>query len=253
MIRRDLFDKTRTNEAVWHQERQQRLTASMLGSVVRARNEGVERRILDRHQNNTPNRWIPYPCYFGKQHEPEARKHYENYLNQCGYNATVFPCGLMVAKGHNNIAATPDGLVRTNSAEMPLICLEIKCVFDDSPPPGKSLEELAKTRPNFYLKLNDQGQLSVKPNHAYFIQIQTQLGVTGLPLAHLAVYHPRRKEMKIFEVPFDQATWQLIVNKSDSFYQRHMSQPDRIEAPLDNDVYVSVQQLVSADEPMEVD
>ena len=43
-----------------------------------------------------------------------------------------------------------------------------------------------------------------------------------MKLAHLVVYLPRRQELRVFEVPFDLETWSNIVNKSESFFKRHM-------------------------------
>ena len=66
------------------------------------------------------------------------------------------------------LGATPDGIVRDADAIDGL--LEIKCPF--------SICSEVPTADNLpYLKLNDNGEIQLHQNHAYFHQIQTLLGV----------------------------------------------------------------------------
>ncbi len=224
MINRTVFSKTQTDETVWLSERQKRVTASMVGSVIRAGSDEVEKRILERHVGSPASRWIPYACWYGKQQEPIARQHYIEYMKQRGIDVTVYPCGLVCNKDiGSHIAATPDGLVKTNSPEFPLVVLEIKTVLDKSDVP-KTLHEIAAGLPGFYLKADKiTGDLCVKKTHAYYYQVITQLAVMKLPLAHLAVFQPRRAELIVFEITFDQSTWDIINAKSKAYYERHLA------------------------------
>ena len=221
MINSRIFNKTMACEQEWMQQRQLRVTASMVGAVVRARTEAVEKKLLEKHRSSEPQRCLPFPMQYGKIHESKARQLYVEFMNRQGFDVTVYRCGLIVSQEHPYIGATPDGLCKTNSSQFPLLCLEIKTVYDNSFVP-LPLEDVVKNRSNFYLGQQKTGDLYVKRSHQYYMQIQTQLGVSKLKLAHLVVYLPRRQELRVFEVPFDPETWSNIVNKSESFFKRHM-------------------------------
>ncbi len=242
MINRSIFFRTRCDEMEWQKERQSRVTASMAGSVVKAQTTEIEQKIADRHTSSNLQGWIPRPCQYGKIMEPQGRLKYIEVMRERGFqDVIVYPCGLAVCQDNKNLGCSPDGLVRIpNHPEFSLICLEIKTVYDLSAIP-KSLEELVESRPNFYLKW-ECGRLQMRNTHSYWYQIQTQLGVLKLQLAHLAVFIPRRQEIHIFEIPFDPATWAIIVEKSNSFAQRYLSSGE----PMTDD-FVGVEELLIDD------
>lgn len=224
----------------------------MIGSVVTARTDAVEKRILERQRTGDINRWIP-ACEYGKFHEGFARQKYQEFMKRAGYDVTIFKCGLMVDERFPYLACTPDGLVRVHgSMEFPLVCLEIKTVYDTSSV-ARSLEDIAAGRANFYLKLDKEDKkLKLKKSHSYWYQIQLQLLITNLALAHLAVYLPKKGEFHVFEILPDVSTTHKIVEKAKSFYDRHLQN----NQPIENRSYSMIEEFVKLEEllqPMEID
>lgn len=101
---------------------------------------------------------------WGRTHEPAARRKYSLLTKQ-----NVTTCGLIVNKDYPHLAASPDGIVHSDSGKG---LLEVKCPYKwrDCTP-----EEAAKD-PKFCCKIAD-GQLKLKENHSYYFQIQGQLAV----------------------------------------------------------------------------
>lgn len=245
MIDQSIFNETKNDSSQWFCQRQKRVTASMIGSVVRARTFAVERKILDKHLQIQPPGRVPFPCRYGKLQEPVARKMYIEHMERKGFPVTVYPCGLCVNKDYPYIGATPDGLVKTNCPEYPLVVLEIKTVWDSSPiSDAKTLQVIAAERPNFYLRFDKKdGTLTLKHNHAYYYQIITQLAVMQLPLAHLVVFLPKRPELSVFEIEFNQAIWDKITARSKVYYEEHLKPIVDNDAIVTEDRYVSVNNL----------
>ncbi len=244
MINRDVFLKTRSDATVWATERRKHLTASMISGVVSARNEDVEKRLLERHVN--PSSFVPYACSYGIKHEAGARALYKTYMKEKGYDVKVIKSGLLVNQAHPHLAATPDGIVITGDARCPVLLLECKTVADFSKGQPKNLREIIALRGNFYAKVDKEtDQIVIRRSHQYYYQVICQLGVAGLKLAHLAIYLPRLQSLHVIEVEFDQAVWDKIASRSEKFYERHMS----TDCPMDTSDFTPLTDVCS--EPMD--
>ena len=84
-------------------------------------------------------------------------------------NFMVIQCGLILDPEFPFMGATPDGLVNCKCCDTGV--LEIKCPFSCK---NKDFAETASENPSFFLN-DDNGQLTLKKDHAYFFQVQLQM------------------------------------------------------------------------------
>ena len=87
--------------------------------------------------------------------------------NDCNFSN----CGFMINKKFPFLGASPDGIVNCSCHGKHLV--EVKCPYRCC---TKGLQEAAKD-PSFFLKDND-GTLELDTSHAYYYQVQCQLGIS---------------------------------------------------------------------------
>jgi hypothetical protein len=135
-----------------------------------------------------------------------------------GVEVCLSPSGLCVSEQYSFIGATPDAIVKITGS--PLIALEVKTVYDKSGVP-RMIKDLVSERKGFYI-VKDNGQLTLKKNHPYYYQVQSQLLVLDLQLANFVVYAPRVDDLLVLEIQRCERTCQLIIQKAQSFTNRKM-------------------------------
>ena len=146
-------------DKAWHQERRKRITSSNFGKIYKV----------------TPKTHLTKLAYsmlkpvnldhvaavrHGRQHGGIARKEYES-----STGVIVDSVGLCVDMDHPYLAASPDGLIDSDTV------IEIKCPYSakDSPISVKTVPYLTKV----------DGRLTLDPKHQYFCQVQGQMMVTN--------------------------------------------------------------------------
>ena len=126
---------------------------------------------------------------WGTSHENNAR---EKYINErktkYGDSYQVSKTGLFINIEQPWLAATPDGIVEDPSE--PTIrrtgLLEIKCPYSAR---HKSPTDACKEIKTFCCTLINN-EVTSKPNHHYYFQIQGQLAITQLPWCDLYIWTP---------------------------------------------------------------
>lgn len=128
--------------------------------------------------------------------------------------------GLCVHPLHSYLAASPDRVVfDPSSADSPHGLLEIKCPSGlynkDFTPVDAALEDS-----DFFCRFVE-GNVKLKETHAYYYQVQGQMGVTGLKWCDFFVWAgPGR--VSVERIPFDVSLWQdEVLPALQSFYQAH--------------------------------
>ena len=153
--------------------------------------------------------------------EPNAIKAYIQYKRDVdNILVTVNTVGLCVPTWCKDIGATPDGIVCAPGT-IPHV-LEVKCVFDGSVYP-KTIVEIAKERGSkFYCRLNGDGELELRKNHAYYYQVLGEMATTGLLTADFVIYHPRTDELKVLRILFNEDDWKAVKGRLDYFNDTFM-------------------------------
>ena len=134
-----------------------KVTASVFLEWISSANGAINRYYDDKVDiSNLP--WIKW----GRENEPVCIAQY-NSENQ----DKITRCGCFISKKHSNILASPDGLILSKNT-----VVEVKCPWsrkDDNP----------NVRIPDFCFFDDDCNIQLKEDHAYFWQIQCQMFATG--------------------------------------------------------------------------
>ncbi len=101
--------KGQTDSDVWFAERRKRLTASIVGGIIKMRSTTkrattVENLLYKKFKGNAATR-------YGQVLEDRAKEEYRLYQLQRHPDLVIDECGLYISQDNPWLAATPDGLV----------------------------------------------------------------------------------------------------------------------------------------------
>ena len=164
---------------------------------------------------------VPFHCKFGLQNEDMARKQYVKTMEETGHPVNVTETGLWVSLEDGRLAATPDGLVSDPTTDNQEGLLELKGLSANRDLTVFDAEVNDQKKANFPLKINNK-KLELKENHAYYWQIQMQMGATQRTWCDLAVY--TLEDMFIQRIVFNKEFWEKrIKEKLIKFYDDYIS------------------------------
>ena len=153
--------------AVWFKERSLRVSASKAHKIFRGRKPATRLQYFF----EAPPADLKALKY-GRDLEDSARQRYsEITTNQ------VHPCGLIIHQQHCFLAASPDGI--SVSSDGTLRVLEIKCPYRNSNAPIDV---------DYIVFSEECGTQKLKKSHPIFTQVQLQMFVTNITVAHLFVF-----------------------------------------------------------------
>ena len=155
---------------------------------------------------------------WGVQHETIAIAEYMKYQHQNGHDGLVIArSGFLVSHSHPFLGASPDGAVYDpTELTQPYGFLEVKCPYSCQ---SISPTEACSTSGFFCtLETDSDGSqhLCLKSNHAYFAQIQGQMGIRNRPWCDFVVH--TLKGISVSRVKFDNKFWEGALPKLVSFY-----------------------------------
>uniref|UniRef100_A0A8W8NUK7 SWIM-type domain-containing protein n=1 Tax=Magallana gigas TaxID=29159 RepID=A0A8W8NUK7_MAGGI len=190
--------RLQSEDPKWHKIRQDRITASVAGDIVRRRKdpEPLVARL------KTSRKVLTSAMRHGLACEATAALAYVQAMDE---EVNIYPCGVVISPWSPWLAATPDRKVFCPSLDPPHGLLEIKC-------PVNSLADCV------YLS-KDENSYHLKETHKYFHQIMTHLGVTGLKWCHFFVWTPEESHLELLR--FDADIWQEMKEKMDLFFFNH--------------------------------
>lgn len=151
----------------------------------------------------------------GKKNESVAVEAYKAFKLRQRRPVDVRPCGIALHLQYRYIGASPDGMVRDPSAHPKYGLLEVKCPHAKF---GSSTEEAAGDK-GFCLAMID-GCPQLDPSHAYYFQVQGQLGVCNLQWCDFVVW--LGDSVHVERIVFDRSFWrQSMLPSLLSFYLQH--------------------------------
>lgn len=211
-----------SDNQLWNTQRIGRITASNIHRVM-TKVESLQRkpdtasaiplvRSLTGQSSSFPTQCIPSLKY-GQQMEEEAREMYINQMKlQKHKDIEVKLCGLFLLQDKAYIGASPDGLVSCSCCGRGL--LEIKCPF--------SIANQSPCEANLpYLRKDNLQNVRLVHNHAYFSQMQAQMGVLGRNWCDFFVY--TRHGFHMERVMFEDELWQKLVKAADYFFVSYLA------------------------------
>ncbi|XP_025190913.1 uncharacterized protein LOC112591340 [Melanaphis sacchari] len=166
--------KDQSKSQLWYSERKKRITASNIGKICKMRQHTSCKKIVYDLLYSCINIKIK-AIEYGRVMEIEAKKKFESL-----YNLTIAPVGLCMDEKILYLAASPDGLIGEDSI------IEIKCPFS-----ARNFSDIFDAidagKIPFCFK-DKQNNVSLKTNHNYYYQIQTQLHVTKRKKCNFFIY-----------------------------------------------------------------
>ena len=154
----ECLTREQSDSHIWKKAREERLTASNFGHVVK--------RKVDTPPDSLLKSLMGYRTFdskyveWGRNHEAAARRTYISIMKKTHPGVNVKKCGLLVNNEYPHLGASPDVLVHCGHCPSPNGVLEIKC-----PASGKwrmlTPEDCSKD-PNFFCYLDENGQVALK-------------------------------------------------------------------------------------------
>ncbi|XP_078655658.1 uncharacterized protein LOC144902231 [Branchiostoma floridae x Branchiostoma belcheri] len=149
---------------------------------------------------------------YGRLLEPVARDKYTALQEKRHKNLKVAECGLFVHPQKVFLGATPDGLVECDCCGEGL--LEVKC------PRTAATEQPADDNTKF-LHLSEDGIIQLNKNHAYYFQVQAQMGVTGRRWCDFYVYSKVGYHLE--RIHFKEDVWMGAVVAAEQFFNEYVA------------------------------
>eukprot|EP00102_Acyrthosiphon_pisum_P023108 XP_016660318.1 PREDICTED: uncharacterized protein LOC100573605 isoform X2 [Acyrthosiphon pisum] len=149
---------------LWFSERKKRITSSKVGKICKMRPHTSCKKTVHELLYGELNYKIK-SIEYGRMMETVAKQKFEEI-----FKIIIEPVGLCVDENDPYIAASPDGLIEDDSI------IEIKCPF--SAITEVNMLEAVKNGKVSFCQIDKEKCVTLKTNHDYYYQIQTQLHVT---------------------------------------------------------------------------
>ncbi|XP_053386754.1 uncharacterized protein LOC123555858 [Mercenaria mercenaria] len=193
-VEKRTIDQANSDE--WMEWHKHKITASNFGKVFKCRvPESAIKQLLYTNASS-------YTLQYGKDNEQNAVKAYMNMKAKNGTPVKVEDAGLVLSKDRPGLGASLDGRVTDESVDDSCGGLECKCPISQK---GKTAI-VACSDKNFYLQ-DVNGQIALKRNHNYYIQIQGQMFCTGLKWVDFVVWFGDDQDIFCERIYFNEKQW----------------------------------------------
>ncbi|XP_062611092.1 uncharacterized protein LOC134272932 [Saccostrea cucullata] len=197
---------------MWREARHGRLTASDFGKIVRRKPETLPDNLLKYILGYCPS-FSNKAMEWGREHEKVAIDCYLLKVREIHPPLTFQETGLVVREWLPHLGASPDGLVYCSHYKPYHGVIEVKCPysFKDVHPKEAALSN------NFFCILDENGNLQLKRNHAYYYQVQGVMAISQRKWCHFIIW--TNKGLEFEKILFDEELWENeILPKLNSFY-----------------------------------
>ena len=152
----------------------------------------------------------------GTKYEPVSIDMYQKYMKSKEMLVYVFKCGFIILADLPFLGGSPDGKIIDPGSSKPFGLLEVKR------PETKFLVSpfSACSDSNFFC-YRDGEKCKLKTSHAYYAQVQGQMGVSGVEWCDFVVY--TKKGMSVERIPFKKQYWNDLKQPS-NYYFAHFIQ-----------------------------
>ena len=194
----------------WKKERKFRFTASKF-DLISKRQRNHEKFAADLiNPKPFTSRYVEH----GLKYEPIALQEYEKIMFTRKTPVKVLKSGFVVCLDIPFLGASPDGRVVDFGCQNHFGLAEVKCPetkFQVTP-----LE--ACQDPSFFCEAVN-GHCKLKRNHAYYTQVQGQMGCSGASWCDFIVY--TKKGISVERIPFDAGYWANLKQQLKTYYFTH--------------------------------
>ena len=168
----------------WLSYRARRTTASNFKGVPHTDHLQPSLSLLKKICYQESNKFNSTATTWGCNHKKYARDCYVEKVSENHSKFTVSDKRLVVHPNFPQFGTSPDGFINCDSCGCGVV--EIKCPYSCI---GRSFLEASKDK-SFCLEVSDQGNLTLKRNHAYFDQLQLQMKLCNVEYGDLVLWRP---------------------------------------------------------------
>ena len=202
--------REQASSKLWHRFRAGRITASNMKTVCHTDPAQPALSLISCICNPEGMTFSTKATQWGCEHETVARDKFLEEMTKVHENFRVYDSGLYINPDVPHLGASPDGLVCCDCYVEG--CLEINCPFCKK---DQKLSDPTDTK--FYLQKDDGDNLTLSHKHAYYYQVQTQLGVCRKEFCYFVVWTERDIHIEIITLNSD--FWEEICTKSSHIFQ----------------------------------
>ena len=186
----------------WHEERFNRLTASNFGRVI-SQKSGFDKLAHDILFSKIPSN-VP-SIKWGLDHESVAFKAYEVQFKELHTTLNLRKSGFYVGC-QGFLGASLDGVLEDGEGNMAGI-LEIKCPYSAA---NFSVREACQKLDDFYCYIDDNKEIKLRTNHAYYYQIMGTMGITSASFCDVVIWTP--KSVECITIQFEEEISAIMVS-----------------------------------------
>lgn len=212
-----LTNDQRTDD--WYSQRRVRITASTCKAVYTAKSAITVKNILSALLwTSREDSVTTLSMKYGNENEDTAISNYLQQKQKLSSEFKVQKCGLWVNSKHPELACSPDSLVMDPTMNGDTYgILEVKCpiILRDECIQNFDSVLSPTQKHNFCLK-KENGVISLKRNHAYYFQIQMQLGVMSMNWCDFHAWSPKGSFTE--RIAIDRSFWESLKNKLVNFH-----------------------------------
>ena len=206
--------RMQSGSRVWFEQRAGRVTASRMYDICHTSAQSPSRSLIQAICYPDPLPKGAPSTRWGQEHEGPARERYTAMISANHMNFEVSDSGLVISKELPFIAASPDGIVQCDCCGSGLV--EVKCPYTHRGTPLDSASQDKK----FCLEMVGS-KLQLKRTHAYYLQIQTQLYVTGADFCDLCLClfcEDGKNDLHVERIYPDCDAWKDFITKAKKFF-----------------------------------
>ena len=209
----EIESKTRdqSSSEMWKQERTYRFTASNFQAITkRKRNHDTYAQSI-MHPKPFSSKYVAH----GIKYEPIALQEYQKFMFNQNTPVAVLRSGFVISKSCPVLGASPDVKIVDKGCVHCFGLGEVKCPYTKFHVTPLD----ACSDPNFFMeKINDK-EYRLKRDHAYYAQVQGQMGITGSKWCDFIVY--TSKGLYVERVTFDSDYWRNLKTELLNYYFLH--------------------------------
>lgn len=203
--------KSQTSSPLWFKLRAGRITASNFKIVCTTT---VNRPAISTITKICyPKKFTSKQTEYGLKNEFAARQAYTEYMKKLGHqNFEVHQRGLCVNNVYPHIGASPDGVWACDCCGKGI--LEIKC-----PITANNFATFSEYSSSKYSSIEKKGRRGyiLKRNHAHYFQIQMQMFVLDLNVAHYVIW--KKSGILVLTINKNISFWDKYYPKTESFFK----------------------------------
>ena len=198
---------------LWYKFRSGRITASRMKQSCRTNPDQPSQSLVKAICYPADCKFTTKATQWGCSHEDTARKGYVEKMTEYHENFHLQACGFIINPEFPHIGASPDGKVSCDCCGVGFV--EIKCPYCAR---DSSLSDFVTNSGKKCCLKEDHGQLSLKEDHQYMYQVQTQLHVGGVDYVDFVVW--TNEDMHMERIESNPDLWSEICKKSKQLFEK---------------------------------